>query len=98
MTSAQQIVSTIFQITINPDPNFSVGPKVGERPGHRALQPIVLVSCLNEKTIWSSLCPFLGSTASLPGIHLGCHLGPDIHIIPRLVLGFGSKSPFRGYC
>ena len=33
MTSAQQIVSTIFQITINPDPNFSVGPKVGGRPG-----------------------------------------------------------------
>ena len=32
MTSAQQIESTIFQITINPDPNFSVGPKVGERP------------------------------------------------------------------
>ena len=32
MTSAQQIVSTIFQITINPDPNFSVGPKVGGRP------------------------------------------------------------------
>jgi hypothetical protein len=32
MTSAQQIESTIFQITINPDPNSSVGPKVGERP------------------------------------------------------------------
>jgi hypothetical protein len=33
MTPAQQIESTIFQITINPDPNSSVGPKVGERPG-----------------------------------------------------------------
>jgi len=32
MTPAQQIESTIFQITINPDPNSSVGPKVGERP------------------------------------------------------------------
>jgi len=33
MTSAQQIEPTIFHITINPDPNSSVGPKVGERPG-----------------------------------------------------------------
>ncbi len=40
MTSAQQIESTIFQITINPDPNFSVGPKVGERPPLRRHEPL----------------------------------------------------------
>lgn len=29
MTSAQQIEPTFFLITNNPDPNSSVGPKVG---------------------------------------------------------------------
>ena len=32
MTPAHQVETTIFYTTINPDPNSSVGPKVGERP------------------------------------------------------------------
>ena len=35
MTPARQDESTFLHNPINPDPNFSVGPKVGERPETR---------------------------------------------------------------
>lgn len=41
----------------------------------------------NAKTICSSLCPFLGISASLAGLRLGCPPRPEIHTTPGLVFG-----------